>query len=53
MPVLITAESSTAAGGNISDLACDATVTGSRIEDTNSIKMETTTPYNGKCTIEL
>ena len=47
---LKTAESSTA--GNISHRACDATATGTRIdsEDTNSIKMETTTPYNDKCT---
>ena len=48
--MLMTAESSTA--GNISYLACDAAASGMRIEDTNSIKMETTTPYNGKCTIE-
>ena len=37
----------------ISDHACDATATGTQIEDTDNIKMETTTPYNSKCTIEL
>ena len=43
--MLITAESSTA--GNICDRACNATATGTRIEDTNNIKIEKTTLYNG------
>ena len=38
LQMLTTAESSTAV----------ADATGTRMEDTNSIKMETTTPYNGK-----
>ena len=51
LEMLVKAESSTA--GYISDRACEATATGTQIKDTNCIKMGTTTPCNGKCTIVL